>query len=114
MWIPLLNALLIIACVLMDSVFATNLRYPVTFLTVGIVISTVFYYIWLHLQFVRAHERDLMATQRIRIMMTQIQPHFLFNALNTIRALYAKDPPMGDRILEDFSTYLRQNPSSSS
>jgi signal transduction histidine kinase len=109
MWLPLLNALLIIACVLMDSVFATDLRYPVTFLTVGIVISTVFYYIWLHLQFVRAHERDLMAAQRIRIMMTQIQPHFLFNALNTIRALYAKDPPMGDRILEDFSTYLRQN-----
>ena len=109
MWIPLLNTLLIIACVLMDSVFATNLRYPVTFLTVGIVISTVFYYIWLHLQFVRAHERDLMAAQRIQIMMTQIQPHFLFNALNTIRALYAKDPPMGDRILEDFSTYLRQN-----
>lgn len=109
MWIPLLNALLIIACVLMDSVFATDFRYPVTFLTVGIVISTVFNYIWLHLQFVRAHERDLMATQRIRIMMTQIQPHFLFNALNTIRALYAKDPPMGDHILEDFSTYLRQN-----
>ncbi len=109
MWIPLLNALLIIACVLMDSVFATDLRSPVTFLTVGIVISTVFYYIWLHLQFVRAHERDLMATQRIQIMMTQVQPHFLFNALNTIRALYAKDPPMGDRILEDFSTYLRQN-----
>ena len=109
MWIPLLNALLIIVCVLMDSVFVTDLRYPVTFLTVGIVISTVFYYIWLHLQFVRAHERDLMAAQRIQIMMTQIQPHFLFNALNTIRALYAKDPPMGDRILEDFSTYLRQN-----
>lgn len=109
MWIPLLNALLIIICVLMDSVFVTDLRYPVTFLTVGIVISTVFYYIWLHLQFVRAHERDLMAAQRIQIMMTQIQPHFLFNALNTIRALYAKDPPMGDRILEDFSTYLRQN-----
>ena len=41
--------------------------------------------------------------------MTQIQPHFLFNALNTIRALYAKDPPLGDRTLENFSTYLRQN-----
>jgi sensor histidine kinase YesM len=42
-------------------------------------------------------------------MMTQIQPHFLFNALNTIRALYAKDPPLADRTLEDFSSYLRQN-----
>ena len=67
------------------------------------------YYIWLHLQFVREHERDLMAAQRIQIMMTQIQPHFLFNALNIIRALYAEDPPLADRTLENFSTYLRQN-----
>ena len=69
----------------------------------------MFYYIWLHLQFVRAHENDLMASQRIQIMMTQIQPHFLFNALNTIRALYAKDPPLADKTLENFSAYLRQN-----
>lgn len=81
----------------------------ISFLTISIIVGSVFYYIWLHLQFVREHERDLMAAQRIRIMMTQIQPHFLFNALNTIRALYAKDPPLADRTLEDFSTYLRQN-----
>ena len=73
------------------------------------VVGSVFYYIWLHLQFVREHEKDLMASQRIQIMMTQIQPHFLFNALNTIRALYSKDPSLADRTLEDFSTYLRQN-----
>ena len=82
---------------------------PISFLTIAIVVSSVFYYIWLHLQFVREHERDLMASQRIQIMMTQIQPHFLFNALNTIRALYAEDPPLADRTLEDFSAYLRQN-----
>ena len=82
---------------------------PIAFLTIAMVVGSVFYYIWLHLQFVREHERDLMAAQRIQIMMTQIQPHFLFNALNTIRALYAKDPPLADKTLENFSTYLRQN-----
>ena len=70
---------------------------------------SLFYYIWLHLQFVREHEQALEAEQRIQIMMTQIQPHFLFNALNTIRALYAKDPPLAGKTLEDFSAYLRQN-----
>ena len=35
--------------------------------------------------------------------------HLRCNALNTIRALYAKDPPLADRTLEDFSAYLRQN-----
>lgn len=108
-WIPILNTLLVLIAVVADSVIAKDLTYPLSFLTMAIVSCSLFYYIWLHLQFVREHERALQAEQRIRIMMTQIQPHFLFNALNTIRALYAKDPPLADRTLEDFSTYLRQN-----
>lgn len=48
----------------------------------------------LRFQFMREHEQDLVFAQRIRIMMTQIQPHFLFNALNTIRALCKKDPTL--------------------
>ena len=107
-WIPMFNALLIIASVIADSIGSFE-EFPITFLTIAIIISNLFYYIWLHQQFVREHERALQAEQRIQIMMTQIQPHFLFNALNTIRALYAKDPPLADRTLENFSTYLRQN-----
>ena len=106
--IPVSVALVIAASVVLDM-HVGMAPQPVAFLTMAIVIGSVFYYIWLHLQFVRQHENDLMASQRIQIMMTQIQPHFLFNALNTIRALYAKDPPLADRTLEDFSTYLRQN-----
>ena len=106
--IPVSVALIIAASVALDMSVGMA-QQPISFLTMAIVIGSVFYYIWLHLQFVREHEKDLMAAQRIQIMMTQIQPHFLFNALNTIRALYAKDPPLADRTLEDFSTYLRQN-----
>ena len=105
--IPVSVVLIIAASVALDM--STLTEQPVAFLTIAIIVSSVFYYIWLHLQFVREHEQDLMAAQRIKIMMTQIQPHFLFNALNTIRALYAKDPPLADRTLEDFSAYLRQN-----
>ncbi len=106
--IPVSVALIIVASVLLDMSVGMA-QQPISFLTIAIVAGSVFYYIWLHLQFVRQHENDLMASQRIQIMMTQIQPHFLFNALNTIRALYAKDPSLADRTLEDFSTYLRQN-----
>ena len=105
--IPVSVALIIAVSVVLDMSMVTE--QPVAFLTIAIIVGSVFYYIWLHLQFVREHENDLMAAQRIQIMMTQIQPHFLFNALNTIRALYAKDPPLADRTLEDFSAYLRQN-----
>ncbi len=107
-WIPILVIVMIVVSIWLDYGVKEG-QQPISFLTVAILVGSVFYYIWLHLQFVREHERDLTEAQRIRIMMTQIQPHFLFNALNTIRALYARDPPLADRTLEDFSTYLRQN-----
>ena len=107
-WIPILVIGMVVASIGLDYRIKEG-QQPISFLTIAIIVGNVFYYIWLHLQFVRKHERDLMAAQRIQIMMTQIQPHFLFNALNTIRALYAKDSPLAERTLEDFSTYLRQN-----
>ena len=106
--IPVSVAVMIAASVAMDMRVEMEPQ-PVSFLTIAIVVGSVFYYVWLHLQFVRQHESELMAFQRIQIMMTQIQPHFLFNALNTIRVLYSKNPPLADKTLEDFSAYLRQN-----
>ena len=106
--LPILVIVMVVASIWLDYGIKEG-QQSISFLTIAIIVGIVFYYIWLHLQFVREHENDLMASQRIQIMMTQIQPHFLFNALNTIRALYAKDPPLADRTLEDFSSYLRQN-----
>ena len=107
-WIPVLVTAIIGASVALDYTVEFS-EQPVSFLTIGIAISSVFYYVWLHLQFVREHEEALRAEQRIQIMMTQIQPHFLFNTLSTIRALCAKDPPTAIHIIERFSVYLRQN-----
>ena len=107
LWIPLLNALLVVAAMAADTLLTVSL--PISFLTVTMVSCCVFYYIWLHQQFVRRHERDLMAEQRIQIMMTQIQPHFLYNTLSTIQALCAIDPAKAVEITGKFSSYLRQN-----
>lgn len=43
------------------------------------------------------------------IMLSQIQPHFLYNALNTIKALIRRDPPKAEKAIIDFSLYLRGN-----
>ena len=107
-WIPLANAALIVGSVVLDS-FVDYRDMPTSYLTVAVVSSTLFYYIWLHLQFARRHEQDLMAEQRIQIMMTQIQPHFLYNTLSTIQALCSIDPQQAAVITGKFSAYLRQN-----
>lgn len=46
---------------------------------------------------------------RIAIMMSQIQPHFLYNVLNTIYHLCGKDDNTAKTVISDFSDYLRNN-----
>ena len=105
--IPLLNLLLITAAVITDSLIARQLI--ISFLTMAIVTSSLFYYFWLHLHLVREHEHSLMEAQRIQIMMTQIQPHFIYNTISTIKVLCRKDPEMAADIAAKFGVYLRQN-----
>ena len=106
--IPVSVVLIIAASVAMDMRVIAEPQ-TVSFLTIAIIVGSVFYYIWLHFQFVRAHEKDLMAAQRIRIMVSQIQPHFLYNTLATIRALCGRDPKRAEEVTEKLGRYLRQN-----
>lgn len=49
------------------------------------------------------------AENRISIMLSQIQPHFLYNSLNTIYGLCEKDPTAAKKAVNDFADYLRGN-----
>ncbi len=107
-WVPLLVFFMILGSIMLDK-HVGLIPQPITYLTIAIVISCVAYYIWLHLQFVREHEQALRAEQRIQIMMTQIQPHFLYNTIATIRALCRTDADKAGEVAEKFGDYLRQN-----
>jgi len=108
LFIPVFNVAIVIIAVVLDT-FVTHTDRGVTFTSVATVNSCLFYYIWLHLQFVHEHEKALMAEQRIKIMMSQIQPHFLYNTLSSIQALCLSDPEKAFDVTEKFGTYLRQN-----
>jgi two-component system LytT family sensor kinase len=41
------------------------------------------------------------------LLRQQIHPHFLFNALSTIKSLYKKDPPQGEEYLVHLVSFLR-------
>ena len=106
--VVLLNAGFIVISALLELTPAYY-DYPVSYLTIAVVSCSLFYYIWLHLEFVRDHEDALMSEQRIKIMMSQIQPHFLYNTLSTIQSLCISDPKMAFSTTEKFGTYLRHN-----
>src|SRR5437588_713404 len=45
----------------------------------------------------------------LRALEAQINPHFLFNCLNSIRALVVENPPLAQDMLTRFATILRYN-----
>lgn len=53
-------------------------------------------------------EREL-EKANMAVMISQIQPHFLYNALNTIKSLIRRDPKTAEKAVIDFSYYLRGN-----
>ena len=55
-------------------------------------------------------EKELELTNaRVTLMMSQIQPHFLYNTLSSISFLCTKDPQKARQVTNDFVVYLRGN-----
>ena len=50
-----------------------------------------------------------LSDMNMTLMLSQIQPHFLYNALNTIKYLTKKDPKSAENAIVKFSNYLRAN-----
>lgn len=61
-----------------------------------------------HEMALRGQEKEL-AEQRIDIMLSQIQPHFLYNSLGVIYHLCESDPTLAKTSIRKFSDFLRGN-----
>ena len=107
--VPLACLLMLVGAMLMDILLPGNEKMIVSFVAVMAIVCCVLIYIWLHMQLVRQYEEELIAQQRVRIMVSQIQPHFLYNTIATIKALCKSDPDKAAQVAEDFGMYLRQN-----
>ena len=106
--IPLFLTSLIIIGILIDIFGYSSITHKADYITVMAVAATVFYYIWLHIQFVYKHEEDLMAQQKIQLALSQIKPHFIYNTLNAIQDI-DNMPEQAQNAIVDFSKYLREN-----
>ena len=106
--IPILSVLFVIGAVALDSKIDAT-KDGLGYLTISIVSCSLFSYIWLHLKFVREHEDALVMEQRVQIMLTQIRPHFLYNALTVIQDLCRTNPEQAENATIQFSKYLRGN-----
>ena len=56
-----------------------------------------------------AEQQLEIANQRASIMVLQMRPHFIYNTLTSIYCLCSDNPQLAQRIVMDFTTYLRSN-----
>lgn len=56
-----------------------------------------------------AHNAALLDKAEIRALQAQIQPHFLFNALNTVTALIRREPERAREVVGHLGDFLRRN-----
>lgn len=63
----------------------------------------------LHRQHEIALQQQEIASQRSRIMVLQMRPHFIYNTLMSIYGLCDQDPQKARQVTMDFTNYLRRN-----
>ena len=73
-----------------------------------VMITTILYDIVENIRRSYSMQTEL-AEERSRLMLSQIQPHFLYNCLSVIRELCHIDPLKAEEATVRFSQYLRQN-----
>lgn len=54
-------------------------------------------------------QKRLLAQTEIKLLQAQINPHFLFNALNTLAAVIRRDTEEARQIVQDLSTFFRKS-----
>lgn len=87
------------------------IRFVVSFLTLSFI--TLVNWLWSNLQEQKEHERraseaeQLVKDAELAKLRQQLQPHFLFNSLNSISALAGSKPQEARKMIQQLSDFLR-------
>lgn len=83
--------------------------YGISLTNIAISISAIFMFVTAMAEQNKklARKEQEAADMRISIMISQIQPHFMYNSLNTIYHLCDKDVNLAKEAISDFSDYLK-------
>ena len=106
-FMPIFLVAIMIASMLLD-LFFNEKSQMFDYVTVALCFVSIFFYIWLHIQFFIIHENKIIENQKVKMMLSQIQPHFVYNSLNAIQAIDGV-PQKAQNAIIDFSKFLREN-----
>ena len=86
--------------------------YAIGYLSIIIAIEILFLFLNVQKNILLTEEKEKNKDSQIRIMMSQIQPHFIYNSLSSISTLITINPEEAQKALDNFTEYLRHNLSS--
>ena len=98
--------LLPVVAIILQNVFA---GYAIAYLSIIIAIEILFLFVNVKKNSLLLEEAKRTKEAEIKIMMSQIQPHFIYNTLASISTLIKLDPDKAQTALDDFTEYLRLN-----
>lgn len=78
-------------------------------LTLAISVLTIYSVVHANQNAEAAKQKSILASDQTKLVFSQMQPHFMFNALDTIYYLCDTDPEAAKLAISDFSDYLRIN-----
>ena len=83
--------------------------YAIAYLSIIISIEILFLFINFNKNILLANEEKRNRETEIKLMMSQIRPHFIYNTLSSISTLIKIDPEKAQKSLDAFTEYLRAN-----
>lgn len=101
--------LLPIVAIVLQNIFK---GYAIAYASIIIAIEILFFFLNVQKNILLAEEQQKSKEAQIKVMMSQIQPHFIYNSLSSISTLIPIDPNKAQETLDDFTEYLRHNLSS--
>ena len=98
-----------LASIVLQNIFK---GYAIAYASIVLAAEVLFFFISVQRDIALSEQKEKNKDAQIKIMLSQIQPHFMYNSLSAISTLIPMDPPRAQIALDDFTAYLRLNLSS--
>ena len=86
--------------------------YAIAYASIIIAVEVLFFFVNVERNIAIAKEGEKIKDAQIKLMTSQIQPHFIYNVLSSISTLITIDSAKAQEALDYFTDYLRSNLSS--
>jgi len=83
--------------------------YAIAYASIIIAIEGLFVFLSIERNLELSRQEQKNKESQIKIMISQIQPHFIYNSLSSISTMITIDPEKAQSALDNFTEYLRHN-----